>query len=91
MIIDKVRSLITLRNGKLNYTGPARRSGVQQDTVMADEASDFGSLIRGWDASCCVIIIGKEVKPSIPTVCVCSLLLHVEYYNMFRPIWAIIR
>jgi hypothetical protein len=26
--------------------------------------------LRGWDASCCVIIIGKEVKPSIATVCV---------------------
>jgi hypothetical protein len=24
--------------------------------------------LRGWDASCCVIIIGKEVKPSIATV-----------------------
>jgi hypothetical protein len=27
--------------------------------------------LRGWDASCCVIIIGKEVKPSIANVCVC--------------------
>jgi hypothetical protein len=24
--------------------------------------------LRGWDASCCVIIIGKEVKPSIPVL-----------------------
>jgi hypothetical protein len=35
--------------------------------------------------------IGKEVKPSIATVCVCALLLHVEHYNMFRPVWAIFR
>jgi hypothetical protein len=38
-----------------------------------------------------LITVGKEVKPSIATVCVCALLLHVEHYNMFRPIWAIIR
>jgi hypothetical protein len=37
------------------------------------------------------MIIGKEVKPTIATACVCALLLHVEHYNMFRPIWAIIR
>jgi hypothetical protein len=38
-----------------------------------------------------IISVGKEVKPSIATVCVCVLLLHVEHYNMFRLIWAIIR
>jgi hypothetical protein len=27
-------------------------------------------FLRGWDASCCVIIIGKEVKPSIATVAI---------------------
>jgi hypothetical protein len=36
-------------------------------------------------------VLGKEVKSSITTVCVCALLLHVEHYNMFRPIWAIFR
>jgi hypothetical protein len=35
----------------------------------------------------CVRIIGKEVKPSIATVCVCALLLHLNLYAMFRPIW----
>jgi hypothetical protein len=40
--------------------------------------------LRGWDASCCVIIIGNEVKQSVATVCVCALLLHVEHYNKFR-------
>jgi hypothetical protein len=37
------------------------------------------------------VVVSKEVKPSIATVCVCALLLHVEHYNMFRPVWAIFR
>jgi hypothetical protein len=28
----------------------------------------YALSLRGWDASCCVIIMGKEVKPSIATV-----------------------
>jgi hypothetical protein len=31
----------------------------------------------------------RAIKYGYTTVCVCALLLHVEHYNMFRPIWAI--
>jgi hypothetical protein len=47
--------------------------------------------LKKKSAATALNIVGKEVKPSIATVCVCALLLDVEHYNMFRPIWAIIR
>jgi ABC-type Fe3+ transport system permease subunit len=50
-----------------------------------------GTTIRRNTQMHRIFLIGKEVKPSIATVCVCALLLHVKHYNMFRPIWAIIR
>jgi hypothetical protein len=38
-----------------------------------------------------VINIGKEVNHQLQLLCVCALLLHLNHYNVFRPIWAIFR
>jgi hypothetical protein len=56
--------------------------------------SEFNIInhLGGWDASCCVMTICKEVIPSIATTILRVLYcLHVNQYDMFRPSWAIFR
>jgi hypothetical protein len=61
-----------------------RHDKLQQGSYSTITTPQLSVDLRGLDASCCVIIIGKEVEPSIATVCVCALLLHVEHYSIVK-------
>jgi hypothetical protein len=77
--------LSACRNMAANWDHLMRRK-IGLSTEIADDSYEHLYCIIKY-----VQTIGKEVKPSVATVCVCALLLHVEHYNMFRPIWAIIK